>query len=66
MKKNAIISLAMLYALWQTKRSDLLDLIAPLCSMQWGSQQKLAILLMSRVYADIWNPSLDTNRFSVL
>ena len=29
MKKNAIISLAMLYALWQTKRSDLLDLIRP-------------------------------------
>lgn len=29
MKKNAIISLAMLYALWQAKRGDLLDLIRP-------------------------------------
>lgn len=66
MKKNAIISLAMLYALWQTKRSDLLDLIRPFVLYARGSQQKLAISLMSRVYADIWNPSLDTNRFSVL
>lgn len=29
MNRNAIISLAMLYALWQSKRQDLLDLIQP-------------------------------------
>ena len=29
MNRNTIISLAMLYALWQSKRQDLLDLIRP-------------------------------------
>ena len=29
MNRNAIISLAMLYALWQSKRQDILDLISP-------------------------------------
>lgn len=29
MNRNTIISLAMLYALWQSKRQDLLDLIKP-------------------------------------
>lgn len=29
MNRNTIISLSMLYALWQTERKDLLDLIRP-------------------------------------
>lgn len=38
MNRNTIISLAMLYALWQSNRQDLLDLIRPfmlLETRQW-------------------------------
>lgn len=45
MKKNAIISLAMLYALWQTKRSDLLDLIRPFVLYAVGVTTKVGDII---------------------
>lgn len=45
MKKNAIISLAMLYALWQTKRSDLLDLIRPFVLYTVGVTTKVGDII---------------------
>lgn len=41
MSRNAIISLAMLYALWQTKRGDLLDLIRPFILYAVGMNTKV-------------------------
>ena len=41
MSRNAIISLAMLYALWQTKRGDLLDLIRPFILYAVGMTTKV-------------------------
>lgn len=40
MNKNAIISLAMLYSLWQTKHNDLLDLIRPFILFAVGMTTK--------------------------
>ena len=37
MNRNTIISLSMLYALWQTERKDLLDLIRPFVMYAVGS-----------------------------
>lgn len=45
MKKNAIISLAMLYALWQTNRSDLLDLIRPFVLYAVGVTTKVGSVI---------------------
>ena len=41
MNRNAIISLAMLYALWQTNRQDLLDLIRPFVLYAVGNTTKV-------------------------
>ena len=41
MNKNAITSLAMIYALWQSKRQDLLDLIRPFVLYAVGSTTTL-------------------------
>lgn len=41
MNKNAITSLAMIYALWQSKRQDLLDLIRPFVLYAVGSTTSL-------------------------
>lgn len=41
MNRNTIISLAMLYALWQSKRQDLLDLIQPFVLYAVGSTTKI-------------------------
>ena len=45
LKKNAIISLAMLYALWQTNRSDLLDLIRPFVLYAVGVTTKVGSVI---------------------
>ena len=41
MNRNTIISLAMLYALWQTNRQDLLDLIRPFVLCAVGNTTKV-------------------------
>ena len=41
MNRNTIISLAMLYALWQSKRQDLLDLIQPFVLYAVGNTTKV-------------------------
>lgn len=41
MNKNTIISLAMLYALWQSKHQDLLDLIQPFILYAVGDMTKV-------------------------
>ncbi len=41
MNRNTIISLAMLYALWQSKRQDLLDLIQPFIMYAVGDTTKV-------------------------
>lgn len=41
MHRNTIISLAMLYALWQSKRQDLLDLIQPFVLYAVGNTTKV-------------------------
>lgn len=41
MNRNTIISLAMLYALWQSNRQDLLDLIRPFVLYSVGNTTKV-------------------------
>ena len=41
MNRNSIVSLAMLYALWQTKRKDLLELITPFILFSVGNTTKV-------------------------
>lgn len=41
MNRNTIISLAMLYALWQSNRQDLLDLIRPFVMYAVGNTTKV-------------------------
>mgnify|MGYP001539522291 FL=1 len=41
MNRNTIISLAMLYALWQSNRQDLLDLICPFVLYAVGNTAKV-------------------------
>ena len=57
-----IISLAMLYALWQSSRKDLLDLIRPFVLYAVGNTLKLILLL----YVIIWKESWDTNPSKLL
>ena len=62
MNRNTIISLAMLYALWQSSRKDLLDLIRPFVLYAVGNTLKLILLL----YVIIWKESWDTNPSKLL
>lgn len=46
MNRNTIISLAMLYALWQSNRQDLLDLIRPFVMYAVGNTTKVILILI--------------------
>ena len=43
MNRNTILSLAMIYALWQSKRQDLLDLIKPFVLFSVGNTTSIVL-----------------------
>ena len=65
MKKNAIISLAMLYALWQTKRSDLLDLIRPFVLYAVGVTTKVGDIIDVEWYIPPRNAASKDFQYSI-
>lgn len=52
MKQNSIISLAMLYALWQNGRKDLLDLIRPFVLYSVGATTKVGGIINSQTICE--------------